>query len=125
MNPYDILEINKYSSKEEIRLAYKRMMKKYHPDSSEGDTTKLNEAKSAYIRLKDSTPVKILTIPIVVTVTHAELVNMLGKTQMIEYSDVHFEVYIPYDVRMGDVVTVNILTDTKLKIKFKERHEQQ
>jgi len=26
---------------------------------------------------------------------------------------------------MGDVVTVNILTDTKLKIKFKERHEQQ
>ena len=123
MNPYDILEINKYSSKEEIRLAYKRMMKKYHPDSGEGDTTKLNEAKSAYIRLKDSTPVKILTIHIVVTVTHAELVNMLGTTQMIEYADVHFEVYIPYDVRMGDVVTVNILTDTKLKIKFKEYHE--
>ena len=124
MNPYTVLGINKYSSKEEIRLAYKRMIKKYHPDSGEGDTTKLNEAKAAYIRLKDITPVKILTIPIVVNVTHAELVNMLGKTQTIKYSDVHFEVYIPYNVRMGDTITVNILTDTKLKIKFKEHHEQ-
>ena len=31
MNPYQVLEINKYSSKDEIRLAYKRLMKKHHP----------------------------------------------------------------------------------------------
>lgn len=123
MNPYTVLGINKYSTEDEIRLAYRRLMKKHHPDSGDGDTDKLNEAKSAYIRLKNSNPVKSLTVSLTVPVTNAELAKMLGTTQIFEYSDVHFEVYIPYDVRMGDTISVNILTDTKLKIKFKEHHE--
>ena len=49
MNPYQVLGINKYSSKEEIRLAYKRLMRKHHPDTGDGNTEKLNAAKSAYI----------------------------------------------------------------------------
>lgn len=128
MNPYDILEINKYSSKEEIRLAYKRMMKKHHPDSGDGDIQKLNDAKSAYIRLKDNqlrTADNNLTVGINVTTTQKELASILGQTRTFEYEGVFFDVLVPYKTRMGDTIIVkNILPDTILKIKFKEKHEQ-
>ena len=127
MNPYQVLEINKYSSKEEIRLAYKRLMKKHHPDSGDGDTQKLNEVKEAYIRLKDNkvrTADKNLTVGISVTITHAQLASFLGTTQTFEYEDILFDVFVPYETRMNDTITVkNILPDTTLKIKFKERNE--
>lgn len=121
MNPYTVLKINKYSTEDEVRLAYRRLMKKHHPDSGDGDIQKLNEAKSAYILLKDSNQAKVLIVPIIINVTNAELAKMLGTTQIFEYETVHFEVYIPYETRMGDTIKVkNILPDTILKIKFRE-----
>lgn len=121
MNPYTILGINKYSTEDDVRLAYRRLMKKHHPDSGDGNTKKLNEAKDAYAQLKGTAPVKDLTVHIVSLVTHAELASMLGTKELFEYADIHFEVYIPYNVRMGDTISVDILTDTKIKIKFKEQ----
>lgn len=125
MNPYTTLNINKYSTRDEVRLAYRRMMKKHHPDTGDGDTNKLNEAKTAYLQLKNKEPEQELLINMIIPVTQAELVNMLGTTQTFDYEDMQFEVHIPYSVRMGDIISVTILADTKLKIKFKEHHEQQ
>ena len=31
-DPYKVLEINRGASKEEIQKAYRRLVKKYHPD---------------------------------------------------------------------------------------------
>ena len=127
MNPYQVLGINKYSSKEEIRLAYKRLMRKHHPDTGDGNTKKLNDAKSAYIRLKDNqlrTAYTAATVGINVTLTQKDLVSMLGQTRTFEYEGVFFDVLVPYETRMNDTITVkDILPDTTLKIKFKERNE--
>lgn len=127
MNPYQVLGINKYSSKEEIRLAYKRLMRKHHPDTGDGNTEKLNAAKSAYIRLKDNqlrAAYTAATVVINVTTTQKELASMLGQTRTFEYEGVFFDVLVPYEIRMNDTITVkDILPDTTLKIKFKERNE--
>lgn len=37
MNCYDLLEIQPTASEEVIRMAYKALVKKYHPDVYEGD----------------------------------------------------------------------------------------
>ena len=127
MNPYQVLGINKYSSKEEIRLAYKRLMRKHHPDTGDGNTKKLNDAKSAYIRLKDNqlrTADNNLTVGINVTLTQKELVSMLGQTRTFEYEGVFFDVLVPYETRMNDTITVkDILPEVTLRFKFKERNE--
>lgn len=124
-DPYQVLGITKYSSKQEVRLAYKRLMKKHHPDSGDGDTHKLNEAREAYVYLTTDNKQKQDVVTCNVPTTHAELASFLGKTKTIEIHDVFFEVLVPYETRMGDTITVkNILPDTILKIKFKEKHEQ-
>lgn len=125
MNPYQVLGITKYSSKEEIRLAYKRLMRKHHPDSGDGDTQKLQEAREAYTHLlTESSEDKTLSISINVTVTQSELASYLGKTKTFEYEGVFFDVLVPYETRMNDTITVkDILPDTTLKIKFKEKNE--
>lgn len=53
-NPYEVLEIKPGSSKDEIRAAYKKMVKKYHPDQyannplSDLASEKLKEINEAY-----------------------------------------------------------------------------
>lgn len=42
MNYYELLEISPNASDEVIKMAYKALVKKYHPDSYKGD---LNEAQ--------------------------------------------------------------------------------
>ena len=127
MNPYQVLGITKYSSKEDIRLAYKRMMKKHHPDSGDGNIKKLNDAKSAYIRLKDNetrAAYTAATVGINVTLSQKDLVSMLGEIRTFEYEGVLFDVLIPYETRMNDIITVkDILPEVTLKIKFKESNE--
>lgn len=125
MNPYQVLGITKYSSKEEIRLAYKRLMRKHHPDTGDGNTQKLQEAREAYTHLlTESSEDKTLSISINVTVTQAELASYLGKTKTFEYEGVFFDVFVPYETRMNDIITVkDILPEVTLKIKFKERNE--
>ena len=52
-NPYTILEIDKYSTTDDIRKAYKSLMMKHHPDTGDGDRAKFDEVRLAYIQLKD------------------------------------------------------------------------
>jgi curved DNA-binding protein len=52
MNYYDILGVKKTSSDEEIKQAYKKLVKEHHPDRG-GDGKKFSEINAAYDILKD------------------------------------------------------------------------
>ena len=123
MNPYDVLKINKYSTSEDIKNAYTRLIKEYHPDSGNGDIEKLNQVKKAYIQIKENKNNSII-LNISVPISQRELVQTLGQTITVNYQDILFEVKVPYETRVGDTVTIsNILPETTLKIKFKERND--
>ena len=122
-NPYTILEIDKYSTTDDIRKAYKSLMMKHHPDTGDGDRAKFDEVRLAYIQLKDkkleNSDVRALSI--IVPVTKQELAFIIGTKQIFECHEVPFEVFVPYETRMNDTVVVkNILGNLDLKIKFKE-----
>jgi DnaJ-class molecular chaperone len=55
MNLYDILEVTTDATQKEIKEAYKKLVKKYHPDknSDSGAEEKFKEIKSAYEILSD------------------------------------------------------------------------
>lgn len=51
---YEVLGVNKTASQDEIKSAYRKLAKKYHPDNKEtGDADKFKEATEAYSVLSD------------------------------------------------------------------------
>lgn len=55
-DPYEVLGIAHGASEDEIKTAYRRLAKKYHPDLNPGDPTaaqKMNEVNQAYDQLKN------------------------------------------------------------------------
>ena len=60
MNPYDILGISSDASDEEVKKAYRRLSKKYHPDANIGSphqaeyTEKFKEVQNAYKTIMDA-----------------------------------------------------------------------
>lgn len=55
-DPYQILGVSRDASEDEIRQAYRRLAKKYHPDLNPGDAQaaqKMNEINEAYDLLKN------------------------------------------------------------------------
>jgi len=52
INPYAILGVNKTSSEEEIKQAYKRLVKEHHPDQPTGNEEKFKLINDAYERIK-------------------------------------------------------------------------
>ena len=124
-NPYTILEIDKYSTTDDIRKAYKSLMMKHHPDTGDGDRAKFDEVRLAYIQLKDKKLVTDSTnvLSIIVPISKQDLSLILGTKQTFECHDVPFDVFVPYETRMNDTLVVkNILGNLNLKIKFKEKH---
>lgn len=61
-NYYEILEVEKDASEQDIKLAYRRLAKKYHPDLNKDDPDakeKFIEIKNAYDTLIDTRKRKI------------------------------------------------------------------
>ena len=50
---YELLEVDKKATKEEIKLAYKRLVKLYHPDLVSGKEKEFKAIKEAYNVLSD------------------------------------------------------------------------
>ena len=124
-NPYSVLEIDKYSTDDDIKKAYKSLMMKHHPDTGDGDRQKFDDVRLAYIQLKDkklqNSDVRSLSITVPITKQDLSLIH--GTKQTFECHDVPFEVVVPYETRMNDTLVVkNILGNLTLKIKFKEKH---
>lgn len=52
-NPYEVLELNRTASDDDIRNAYKRLALKYHPDKPTGNEDKFKQVSQAYQILTD------------------------------------------------------------------------
>lgn len=60
-DPYEVLGVSRDADEEEVRRAYKRLAKKYHPDLNPGDkeaARKMSEINEAYDRIRkgDTSP---------------------------------------------------------------------
>src|SRR3954469_19089571 len=56
-NPYDVLGVDKKASDEEIKKAYRKLARQYHPDKNPGDTSaeeRFKEIQEAYSVLSDA-----------------------------------------------------------------------
>ena len=54
---YDVLGVSRSAGEDEIKKAYRKLAKKYHPDANPGDKTaedKFKEVNEAYEVLSDS-----------------------------------------------------------------------
>lgn len=51
-NPYEVLGVKPSMSESEVKSAYRKLVKKYHPDGSQGDRVKFEEVQKAWEELK-------------------------------------------------------------------------
>ena len=53
MDPYSVLGVDKASSQEDIKKAYRRLAKEHHPDKNGGDDVRFKEIAEAYEKIGD------------------------------------------------------------------------
>ena len=127
MSPFKVLGITKYSSEDEIRIAYKRLLKKHHPDTGDGDRKRLDDIRQAFTDIKkiQSESGSIITVTLNVKVSEEELDAMRGLKNGFRddiMPDIHYIVTVPKTTRLGDTILVkNIINNTNLKINFLKR----
>ena len=126
-SPFQVLGISKNSSEDEIRIAYKRLLKKHHPDTGDGDRQKLDDIRQAFTDIKkiQSDSGSIITVTLNVKISEEELDAMRGTKSGFRDDispDIHYIVTVPKTTRIGDTILVkNIINNTNLKINFLKR----
>ena len=66
---YEVLEVSRRASEDEIKKAYRKLAIKYHPDRNPGDAeaeAKFKEAAEAYDHRRDSSMTSLALMPLVV-----------------------------------------------------------
>ena len=57
-DPYEVLGVDRNASDDEVKNAYRKLAKKYHPDLNPGDESaaeKMNEVNAAYDAIRNGT----------------------------------------------------------------------
>lgn len=80
MNYYDVLEVSKDSSQEEIKKSFRSLAMKFHPDMGSGDSEKFKEINKAYETLSD--PDKRKTYDFSISKNNSSFVSNNYKTTM-------------------------------------------
>lgn len=123
MNPYKVLGVSKYSSKDELKSAYQNLVKKFHPDTSpEGDAKELAAVLNAWAMVKNKPEIQAV-YRISVSMTQENLAENLGKTLDISVDDMLLSIKVPYRCRMGDTIILNI-EPVKILVTIKEENER-
>jgi DnaJ-class molecular chaperone len=104
-NPWDLLGVSENATLEEIRLAYRKLAARYHPDRIDGDAEQFKNILAAYEQLKHRSYVPILTIPdtklVNVKLSISQQVN--GLNDLLQLDDgVVLKVRIPPGAKKDD-----------------------
>lgn len=109
-NPWDLLGVAENATLDEIRLAYRKLAARYHPDRIDGDAEQFKTILAAYEQLKRQTYVPIITLP------ETKLVNVkLSISQQVKgLNDI-------LELDDGVILKVKIPPGAKKDDKFKVR----
>lgn len=79
-NPYSVLGLSSSATEEEIKNAYFKLAKQYHPDIQPQYADKFKEINEAYNTLKDPTKVKQTSFREQSTKIHKERITLIPTT---------------------------------------------
>lgn len=115
MNPYKVLGVSKYATKNDIKAVFNRLVKQYHPDnSSTADIKMLSDIIQAWDIIKNNHTDDAIC-RVTVKMSMKELAKNLGETLDIGVDNMLLSIKIPYTFRMGDTMKINSNAD-KLQI---------
>ncbi len=93
---YELLEVDKKATKEEIKLAYKRLVKLYHPDLVSGKEKEFKVIKEAYNVLSDE--------------RRRQTYDITGST-----TEITEKVKIDYFKAVFDSLIVDVITESEIQ----------
>lgn len=104
-NPWDLLGVAENATLDEIRLAYRKLAARYHPDRIDGDAEQFKSILAAYEQLKRQSYVPIITLPetklVNVKLSISQQVN--GLNEILELANgVMLKVRIPPGAKKDD-----------------------
>lgn len=120
---WKILGLSKNSSKKTLTSRYRRLAAKHHPDKN-GDSDAFIIIHEAYQQALKDIENRQGVIEVDIVSSPKELIALLGENIVLSYKDIVFEVFMPFETRVGDTIRIpNIVEKTDLLIRIKDRHE--